>query len=82
MSGNSAHMITPRKLMYFKEEEMMLEPFKSTSICYVRIAIAEYHWVVEDLNKRLSIDPTYHPIVNLKRMLDENELKPITVDEW
>ena len=69
----------PHKLLYFKEEDMVIIPSKG-ELRYVKIALNEYASLAEEIGKCLKEDPHFTPDIKVKKMVDEKEISPIVAD--
>jgi len=44
---------------------------RDTEMCYVKQALSEYAAIADDFKKNLAVDPSYHPEMKVKKVLDE-----------
>jgi hypothetical protein len=78
--SNTGPMITPYKMIYFKEDEMNTSEPTDSQLSYAKDALSEYHAVIEETKKNLKLDPKYLPEMKIKKIMDEKELGPIIAD--
>ena len=69
--GENTRYITPKKLLFFKDEETQLIDITPDQMGYVKLALSEYNEIIETMKPLLDQDPTYCPPLQIKKLLDE-----------
>lgn len=80
--GQDIRYIPPKKLMYFRDEELVLSQIQPEQMGYVKLVLSEYKKTVQTLKKQQDADPDFTPDMSFNKITDEVELNAAQHEEW